>query len=699
MPLDPYSPCPCGSGKKFRFCCQDIFQDIDRAFALDQDGQHETALRAMEEVVRKHPSNPEALGRQAALLYANGRVEDAESALQKAFALNADYPFGYLLRGQMRENEGEIAGAVVLYRKAADRYSPEARDILAQVYMLIAEAELKLNRPVAGRAALSIMLHLHPNEEAHKSFDEAFGEQSRFPAAARRAYTFLPLPASAPAERRAAWDRILQGAATGRLRDAAQAFAQVTTEAPDDAAGWYNLALARAWLGENASALEALDRYVTLEADEAKAAAAWELGEVLRLGQGLEDQADYVQQTVSFQVRQPQAFFQFMNQWGQERRFFGNMTDESQTMITGLVLEKVTALTAESAAAKPPRIAAYYVLVGELFQVRGVNAELLDQVVQEVQQRAGSFLSPPDRRRGPAGFGDVLSAAVVIPINALSEDDARRKVREHMERYFEETWIQRPLKSLGGVPPVDAAGHPVLRKKLSGVVQFLHDCLALGQDSGYDFNRLRRKLGLLGSDAAPAAPAGEGGAPALDVTALSAAELANLAPEALPNDQLELAFQTANRLDARELAARFGRQLITRPAQGDRYTVYSKLIDLALGDRDTDTALELVDQGEKADCEQNEGRRRNDFELRRGQVLAKRGEPEAARDVFQRLVERAPTELRYRGSAAEAMLSAKSGTAALAFAESGLAEARKQQNRDSEGYFLELVAAAKKQGG
>src|SRR5262245_53878349 len=134
MAQDPYASCPCGSGKKFRWCCQEIYQDIDKAYSLNADGQHEAALRVMEELVKKHPGNPEAWGRQAAMLYANGRLDDAERALQKAFELNPDYPFGYLLRGQFRENEGEIAGAVLLYRKAADRYSPEARDILAQVY-------------------------------------------------------------------------------------------------------------------------------------------------------------------------------------------------------------------------------------------------------------------------------------------------------------------------------------------------------------------------------------------------------------------------------------------------------------------------------------------------------------------------------------------------------------------------------------
>jgi len=115
--------------------------------------------------------------------------------------------------------------------------------------------------------------------------------------------------------------------------------------------------------------------------------------------------------------------------------------------------------------------------------------------------------------------------------------------------------------------------------------------------------------------------------------------------------------------------------------------------------RELDDALDYVNEGQKADCEHNEGHRRNDYELRRGQVHAKRGEWEDARQAFQGLIERAPTEMRYRATATEAMLSGKQGATALAFAEQGLAEARKQQSRDSEQHFLELVAAAKKQAG
>src|SRR5262249_34906516 len=146
------------------------------------------------------------------------------------------------------------------------------------------------------------------NDEYRTGFEQVFGDQSRLPASAKRAYSFQGVAAAAPVARRTAWQNALGTAATGKLADAGRAFARLAAEDETDAAAWYNLGLVRAWLGDNAAALEALDRYVSLEPEEERAAAAWVLGEVLRCGQGLEDQADYVEHAAIFQVRNSEGF-------------------------------------------------------------------------------------------------------------------------------------------------------------------------------------------------------------------------------------------------------------------------------------------------------------------------------------------------------------------------------------------------------
>jgi tetratricopeptide (TPR) repeat protein len=695
MALDPYAPCPCGSGKKFKWCCQPIHAEIARAFEQQAQGQNEVALRIMEEVIAKHPDNPEAWCQKAQLLAEQERPDDAEAALQKALDLNPNYPFAHFLRGRFRHAEGEFPGALLLYRKAAELYDPAAGQLLAEIYAAIADCELKLNRPVAGRAAVELAIRYDPQApDLRKGLESVFGEGSRLPPVARRAYAYLGAPAGAPAERRTAWQEALGGATTGKLDDAARAFERLTAADADDAPAWYNLGLTRAWLGDNRRALEALDRYVNLESDDRRAAAAWALGEVLRCGHGMENESDYLESSVTFPLRDLQAVLRQLGAWEQERRLIGAQIRQEEGILTGLILQKVQGLTPEHAAAQAPHLGAYLMILGNMMRLWNVNRAALDEVVQELRQRVGPALAEPQARTTPAVFADILSEAMTFPLNAPDEATGQARVREGMERFFEDVWIHRPRVSLQGVPPVDAAGHAVLRKKLEGVIAFAAEC---GQLAGlpYDFDRLRRKLGLFQAAPMP------GGAPA-DIAALSAAELAGLGVENLSDDQLEQAYQAAQKLDARELAERFAKVLVSRPARAerpDRYTWFNYLINQALAQGNSESALDYVNAGEKADCEHNEGRRRNDYELRRAQIQTRRGELDAAQDVFDRLIERVPSELRFRSGAAEAMLSARQGARALRFAEEGLAKARQQNNRDSEQHFLELVAAAKKQAG
>src|SRR5262245_35925714 len=152
MNIDPYATCPCGSGKKVKWCCQDIRADIQHAFDQENEGQHEVAMRILEDLARKHPDKPEVFGRKAQIHFAHGQVEEREAALQKAFDIDANYPFGLLLRARLRLNEGELTGALLLARKAAEAYDPGATDQLSEVYSLIADCEMNRHRPLAAHA-------------------------------------------------------------------------------------------------------------------------------------------------------------------------------------------------------------------------------------------------------------------------------------------------------------------------------------------------------------------------------------------------------------------------------------------------------------------------------------------------------------------------------------------------------------------
>jgi len=690
MSIDVYAPCPCGSGKKFKWCCQPIYQEIEKAFAQEAQGQHESALRIMDEIVAQHPDNPEAWGRKAQLLYEMEKLEESDKALKKAFEVNPNYPFGHLLQGIMRQQEGEVQGSLLLFRRAAALYDLEARDMLAQVYSLIAECESYLHRPVAARAALRIAIHNAPGqEELRTALDRYFGEQAPLPRAARQDYSLLP-PQQADAET-PPWRSALVTRDNIRLSELATIFEDLTRDRPNDVAAWYNLGLARAWLGENAKAVEALDRYVLGEANEERAAAAWTLAEVLRCGRGMEEQTDHVEHWVVLPIQDANQIVPILEHLGKEQRLLLFKT-EQQAMIVGLVTEKPALLTGSPAHAMPLQS---HIAVGQgVVQLWHVNADAVNRLRQELQLlNPGAFGQRHEEFKVASAFSEVLAEGVVFPIGQISDDELGKRINDRMEHYLEDVWVQRPLMAIENQTPVNAAADRKLRKKVKGVVQFLEDC-ALMVRARYDFARLRRKLGLEQATASAAAGA-------RDISAMAASELAALKPADLTDEQLEQAYRSAHQLDADELADSFAGSLVARPVsarQVDRAPVFFFQVQKALQDGRLDDALIRVEEGERFDCENNEGRRRNEFELRRGQVLVKRKEANQAWDVFQRLIERTPADMRVRAAATEGMLSLREGARAMQFAEGGLAKARELNDRESEGAFLELVEAARKVG-
>lgn len=693
--LDQYSQCPCGSGKKFKWCCEAIHVEIAKAFQQDQIGQHEAALRIMDEVTAQHPGNAEAWGKKALLLWQQEKPEEAEAALSKAFEVMPDYPFGHFLRGRFRMFEGEVAGALLLFRKAAELYDPTAHQLLIEIFLNIFECEMKLNRPVAARAAAMLALKCDPNNtQLRQGVDEVFNPQNpNLPLAATKAYVYIPTHKIG----RAAWDKAMARINTSRLSDVLRAFEELAKADPEDPNVWFNLGLTQAWLGQNLLAVESFDKYLARETDEALAAQAAALVEVLRVGQGMEDHSDYVEHASTVQLRDPQAFVNGLVQLEKDGMVAGLRYDQEQGILAGFVLSPapVSLIGGETATNQP--LGAFFMLMGTILRVWNVQEDKVLAAFTLFRDKIATPMTEPLRTRGPAKFQDILAPALVFPKNVTSQEAHDQIVRENLSRYFEETWIHRPLKSLGNVPPIDAGGSAVTRRKLAGVVLFLEQISTMGQKQPpYDFDRLRRKLTLGGGEAvAPAAAA------TLDIAAMSVPDLTTLPLDRLDPAQLELAFQTALSLDGKEVAGKFAVALIEAPPRADRsdrYPWHNHLVNLALAEDDFQGAINRLNEGEKDDCENNEGRRRNDFELRRAQILVKKGDHAEAEATFTRLIDRVPQEWKYRGAATETFLSARQGQRAVAFAERALGEAKKQNNRDQEGYFHELLEAAKRQG-
>ncbi|QJW96395.1 tetratricopeptide repeat protein [Frigoriglobus tundricola] len=743
MPLDPYSPCPCGSGKKFKWCCAPYFATVEKAFGQEDQGQHETALQTIKGLLSTHASNPSVWLYYAQFLYKSGaaeleeaartqagqrggteenntsygqKFEQAEEALSKALELNPQFGMAYYLRGQFRENEGELIGALLLYRKAAEAYDAEAHDQLAATYIKIYQGESMLNRPVAARAALERAAHFVPADaELRGQLESEFGPSGPYPPAAHKKYTFRPTAKPVP-----------ESAATGKLSDARKAFEQLTQVTPDDPAAWFNLGVVLAWLGEQPKAVAALAKSIELETDDYRAEEAGALAEVLRCGFGMENDSDHLGHAFVMPMRDPNTVMRLFGAYEQAGKLRGVQVDQERGMMFGVIVEELPSLIAVGAVNLARIAARVVVIVGQgVVRLSHPNRESVAKVADEIRTALQLAVEQPAESTNPLNFRDVVMEAIAQPTGSGDEAQIEAKLRDYATNFFESVWLHRPLKALAGNAPIDAVGSKVLRKHVFGVVKFQEDCFQAARPHKrvgdqvvpidlYNFAGLRHKLGLeyvtadppkvhVPADAPAPAPAPAAGGPPApakrDVGAMNAAELAGLDLAALSVGEAEQAMLAAVKLGARDLAVAFAQAGLLKPfdaATPDRYRLYATAITGAAAGGDTARAAELIDAGTKYDTEHNGGQRETEYKLRKAQLYVKSKDAERAAAEFEALVAMHPDEGKFYTTAAEEMLRLKDGARALHFAEGGLETARRTSNRDLEGHCQELAAAARK---
>ena len=421
MPLDPYVSCPCGSGKKFKWCCAPYYPQVEKAFDLERQGQHDAALAAILELTKAHADKPPVWGYYAQFLYNAGKPEEAEEAVARALALNPNFGMAHFLRGQFRENEGEVIGALLLYRKAAEGYDPEAHDALTNVYLKIYQLETMLNRPVAAHAALERAAHFQPGDpDIRAQLEGEYGADGALPDAARKNYTFRPTAKP-----------VAPDLATGRLSDARKAFEQLTALTPDDPAAWFDLGVVLAWLGEQPKAVEALVKSVDLETDDRRAEEAGALVEVLRCGHGMEADSDHVAHGFVMPIRDPNAVMQLLRQWDQQKKLRGVRANPETGVMVGLVVEELPSLLAVGSATLA-RVAAKLVIAGGVIRLSHPNRESVAKVADDVRTALQLAVEQPQETAGPLSLGDVALEALAQPVQTTDVTAAENKLRDHV---------------------------------------------------------------------------------------------------------------------------------------------------------------------------------------------------------------------------------------------------------------------------
>ncbi|HLB58824.1 MAG TPA: tetratricopeptide repeat protein [Bdellovibrionota bacterium] len=188
---DPYSPCPCSSGKKHKFCCQKIFKDITFAMCEAEDGHLEEALHHMKKAEEKVGRTAEVLCRYSICWYFFDRKK-SQTYLKEALASNPDHPRANYVLGIEAVEDGDYKKAIKFYNKAIEHYPKEDRWHLNETYNNLGTAYFETGQYKKAKEAWEKALVLLPTDKmAISNLFEFIYENPEIPEGLREISPFI----------------------------------------------------------------------------------------------------------------------------------------------------------------------------------------------------------------------------------------------------------------------------------------------------------------------------------------------------------------------------------------------------------------------------------------------------------------------------------------------------------------------------
>jgi tetratricopeptide (TPR) repeat protein len=119
MSLDQYSFCPCGNGKKIKFCkCNEHFQEMQVIHRMIVGEQNVAALDRINSNLKTLPSEPWLLAMKSELLLQLNELEALEETTAKFIRLQPDNPLAKLYRSLVAVVRGNTEEAATLMLQA-----------------------------------------------------------------------------------------------------------------------------------------------------------------------------------------------------------------------------------------------------------------------------------------------------------------------------------------------------------------------------------------------------------------------------------------------------------------------------------------------------------------------------------------------------------------------------------------------------
>ncbi len=601
MPIDAYSPCPCGSGKKIKFCCKDLLGDLQKIERMLDGEQYMACLAHIERLEQTNPNRACLMATKTLLLRITGREEDARKAVKEFSDKHPDNPLALCdLALVTAMDESGRAGLAVLEKAiaaSAGTFSGRLYEaISAIVQVLHSEGHF-----LAARALALFQASIVGQDDPAMELLMRLNAMQNIPLVVKDGRGLQQCPEDAPwkGDFEAAF-RLASGA---RWSEAEAKMAELTKTAPQSTAVWRNLAKLRSWMADPQGTIEALNRFATLDVGLEDAVEAQSLALFLSedpLGDAL-NVFD-----VTYMIKDPaklQEAFSASNRIAQtpmDPRMLNREDDSPPPKAVYLFFDKPAPdADADLDLETVPRVVCHGFFFGketdrdarlECFGLVEPDMPLIDQVIREIDADAEGLSKPSGN---VSRTQDMLSREWRLP-NGSSREAFQKLADGYLAEALLTRWVEMSLGLLDGKTPREAASDPAYRVKVLAAIMVLDFWL---EQSGarFDTNRLRSQLGL------PVLEPIDG--VETPVTSLPLVRLDRVDASKVSDEDVLAGYRRAVSFGAQAAVERFGRELVSRESLAGRderlqaYRLLARMTD------DPDEAIELIQSGRQVTLE------------------------------------------------------------------------------------------------
>ena len=603
MSLDPYQPCPCGGGKKIKFCCsKDITAELDKVIRAVQGDQRAAALDHVHKLIAEKGPRHALLAIKADVQLSLSKFEDADATIDEFLAASPDNPVALSLSAIHACSQGDLEGAIEDLQQAMEHLHGMLPPTIYGAIGVVAQTLLQAGDVLAARGHLLMQAGLAgAQDENPVRLLIRINMLREIPLLLKQDYMYSDCPAGVE------WADEFEAAKAIALRGAwiaaCEALDALEEKYPGQAAILRNIAILSGWVGQRDEAVVAWRKYSRLsDVPLADAVEAEALAQLL-------DPAVEVDEIDSVSL-------------------IYTISDTEKLMEVCLSDKRVSKMPVDlselSAEGEPPPKAAFWILdkpvaasgieltpdeiskvVGEMYvfgkrtdrdarlEFTVLRDEQFDAAKAALENVLGEFLTGSPTEEVAAKVPK-LTAALTWRWRLPDDTPTAKRdelIKEQRRKVYLNRWTGMKLHELGGRTPREAAADPAGKIPTLAAILLLE--LANRENShDVEFNELRQSLNLPTRDTIDPADIN---AASISIVQIPLVDVANLSDE-----DLLMLYRRAVMKHASEAIRRVAKEVLHRGSLNDKVDkneTFDLLIRTAL---DVDDALGYVADAKKS---------------------------------------------------------------------------------------------------